>query len=101
MQHDFEARLDGNPSTFRVKIAVLDTGYDPSDAFIRGSSSRIAAHHCLQDAQRADQDINGHGTHILGFLLKHAPFADLHVLRIPHAQISDGIDYVARVSHFG
>lgn len=77
MEHDFKAHLDGAPSSPRVRIAVLDTGFDSSDTFIRGSSSRVAEHRCLQDGYRADQDQHGHGTHILAFLLKYAPFAEL------------------------
>ena len=99
MRNCFEIRLSRENCGPRVKIALLDSGFDPTDPFIRGSSERIIQHHCLEQNSRANEDPKGHGTHILASLLKYAPFADLYVLRISDADSVDSADGVARVRY--
>ena len=74
--------------TSRVKIAVLDTGIDWSDSYIRGAKDRIEGWKNWTD-DRQDQDIkqqvydsSGHGTHVAALLLKTAPEAKIYVSRV-------------------
>lgn len=39
----------------------------------------------MDPSLRADEDTDGHGTHILTSLLRYAPFADLYVLRLSNS----------------
>lgn len=74
--------------TSRVKIAVLDTGIDWSDSYIRGAKDRImewknwADDRQEQDSQQRVHDDAGHGTHVTALLLKTAPEAKIYVSRV-------------------
>lgn len=74
--------------TSRVKIAVLDTGIDWSDSFIRGAKDRIvnwknwADDRQDKDSQQQVHDGAGHGTHVTALLLKTAPEAKIFVSRV-------------------
>ncbi|KAL7962975.1 peptidase S8/S53 domain-containing protein [Trichoderma compactum] len=57
-------------TTSRIRIVVLDTGYDPD------------AKDFVEENQPKAKDENGHGTHILSVLMKVAPAADVFMARI-------------------
>ncbi|KAF7161736.1 hypothetical protein CNMCM5623_007223 [Aspergillus felis] len=69
----------------RIKIAVLDTGYDPETDFFRDKQRkrRIKAFQdwVVKDSTTAE-DEDGHGTHVLSLVMKIAPAADIFVCRI-------------------
>jgi len=78
----------GDMNASRVKVAVLDTGIDWSDPFVRGAKDRIKGWMNLaDDREEADQrksvhDASGHGTHVAALLLKTSPESDLYVGRV-------------------
>ena len=70
--------------TDRTRIAILDTGFDPSAVFFNRQRKRR-----LQDwvdyverNQPNPKDEDGHGTHVLSVLMKVAPGADVFVARV-------------------
>jgi hypothetical protein len=74
--------------TSRVKVAVLDTGIDWSDSYIRGAEDRIvewknwADDRDDKDSQHQVYDSAGHGTHVTALLLKTAPEAKVYISRV-------------------
>lgn len=77
----------------RIRIAVLDTGFQPPDSLmtnyesekrirVEQSDTFLAQVEGDQDTRdwRLDQD--GHGTNVALILLKVAPVADLHIARV-------------------
>lgn len=91
--------------TSRVKIAVLDTGIDWNDSYIRGAKDRIvnwknwADDRQDKDSQQQVHDSAGHGTHVTALLLKTAPEAKIYVSRVANhngAMISP--EMIAKVS---
>ncbi|KAI1286602.1 hypothetical protein F5Y03DRAFT_405879 [Xylaria venustula] len=68
----------------RIRIAVLDTGYDPDAVFFsRDRKRRLRGwkDYAEKDQPRA-KDEDGHGTHVLSVLMKVAPAADIFVARV-------------------
>lgn len=79
---------DPLPSHIRkVKLAILDTGVDPSHEFMTAKgSSRIHRYVDFTTAE-PDQyakptDTCGHGTHVAGLILQLAPSVELYVGRV-------------------
>ena len=72
----------------RVKVAVLDTGIDWADPFIRGIKERIQGWKNfadnLQNVNGPEEvhDAAGHGTHVAALLLKTSPESDVFIARI-------------------
>lgn len=87
----------------RIRIAVLDTGYDPNSAFFldRARKRRIQM---WKDMTTADattaRDEHGHGTHVLSLLMKVIPSADFYVARVARntGELAESTNNVARVS---
>jgi len=83
-----EERQDGSldvteiPGKRRVRIAILDTGFDRKDLAILANVERIKGMRSWVDGGKADEDIIGHGTHTIALLLKMAPEADIFVARV-------------------
>jgi len=74
-----------NQNTKSVKIAVLDTGVDVTNSFIKGAMKkpqRIKATRSFVDGVKDAQDLHGHGTHVTALLLKVAPDAHLYIARV-------------------
>jgi len=89
----------------RIRIAVLDTGFDCKSPFFqfRDRRSRLGRH-CWKDwveDSPVPKDIDGHGTHIVGLVMRIAPQADVFVARV--AQNKTGLlaasDIVAEVQY--
>ncbi|KAE8450714.1 hypothetical protein EG329_006059 [Mollisiaceae sp. DMI_Dod_QoI] len=80
----------------RIKIAILDTGYDPNtpDFHTPLIKSRIKDYKSWVGDSLKPQDSNGHGTHATALLLKTAPFADVYI-----ARIADDSDNLSKVGH--
>jgi len=74
----------------RIKIAVLDTGYDSSSNFFKDEirPPRITWKDFHNDSEVA-QDEDGHGTQVLSLVMKVAPAADIYVVRV--AKSSDAL----------
>jgi len=68
----------------RVRIAILDTGYDDDTPFFFSPSvqERLKGWKDLVDGSANPQDSHGHGTHLVSLVLKCAPEADIYVARI-------------------
>jgi subtilisin family serine protease len=80
----------------RIKVAVLDTGIDPSHPFIQEKWMRPETddnNDPLEDrgyfdfvsessAPTTPEDTCGHGTHVAGLILQLAPFVKLYVARV-------------------
>lgn len=91
-------------SNKRTKIAVLDTGIDLRNGYIKSQKDRIKEmRNWVPNAEESVvlEDVNdvfGHGTHIAGLVLKVAPCADICVGRIASGKFLDkGETYVAEV----
>lgn len=87
---DLIDRIDYSPNfeSSKVKVAILDTGVDLEDSFIRGAKDRIRdCKNWADDREDLDEhhqvhDASGHGTHVAALLLKTAPEADVYIGRI-------------------
>lgn len=69
----------------RIRIAVLDTGYDPTTPFFSDRSRKRRIQR-WKDMAAGDSesavDEDGHGTHVLSILMKVIPVADFYVARV-------------------
>ena len=85
----------------RVKIAMLDTGYDPHNAAILSNSSRIAGYQDFTGSHSSTSacDLSGHGTHGLALLLRSACNANIYVGRVGTTMRDLSEDAVVKVSH--
>ncbi|KIW11595.1 hypothetical protein PV08_10896 [Exophiala spinifera] len=73
----------------RVKVAVLDTGYDPASIFFSEPERKIRIQRWKDFARRlpnqtksAREDNDGHGTHVLSLVMTIAAAADVYVARV-------------------
>ncbi|KAF5701633.1 peptidase S8 subtilisin kexin sedolisin [Fusarium globosum] len=68
----------------RIRIAVLDTGYDPGAIFFnRDRRRRLKSwKDFVELGQATPKDEEGHGTHVLSVLMQVAPAADIFVARV-------------------
>lgn len=91
------------PKRNRVKIAVLDTGFDATHLDIKATRKRpdgidrIVDHKSWVDGQRADRDSVGHGTHITALLLRMTADADLYIACISANSSVGSSAHVAQV----
>jgi hypothetical protein len=73
-------------SVSRIKIAVLDTGYDKKTPFLAEDELRqkcLLGWKDFSDAQEKDAvDQDSHGTQVLSLVMKVAPAAEVYVARI-------------------
>jgi hypothetical protein len=76
-----------------VRIAIIDTGFDPRHPLIMGQDyrrldSRIkAAQSFANGADPRDiQDVVGHGTHALGLLLTVATCAEIYIAKVSNQE---------------
>ncbi|GLA16157.1 hypothetical protein AnigIFM62618_002726 [Aspergillus niger] len=68
----------------RVRIAILDTGYDDNAPFFFSPDvmERLKGWKDWADGSIQPEDCHGHGTHLVSLVLKCAPDADIYVARI-------------------
>lgn len=85
----------------RVRIAVLDTGYDDNAPFFffPDVQGRLKGWKDWVDGSDQPKDLHGHGTHLVSLVLKCAPEADIYVARIAESpnQLLDSSENVAKV----
>ncbi|KAF4448159.1 hypothetical protein F53441_8394 [Fusarium austroafricanum] len=74
----------GKQPPSRVRIAVLDTGYDPDVVMFQNPhhKRRLRDWKDFAAGSGARQDEDGHGTHVLSLIMKVAPAADIYVARV-------------------
>ncbi|PNP46596.1 hypothetical protein THARTR1_10713 [Trichoderma harzianum] len=88
----FEAFAAGARTFKPVRIAILDSGFDPENPLIRTDDQqldpRIRGWQSFVNQTATDQvrDEIGHGTHALGLLLKVATCAEIYVARIANRE---------------
>lgn len=84
----------------RVRIAVLDTGYDDNAPFffLPDVEARLKGWKDWVDGSDQPKDLHGHGTHLVSLALKCAPEADIYVARIAESpnQLLDSSENVAK-----
>lgn len=88
-----------------VRIAIIDTGFDPRHPFIMGQDRRLdlrikAAQNFAHGTDARDiQDVVGHGTHALGLLLKVATCAEIYIAKVANKENveRDSYDAIAKV----
>lgn len=73
-----------NPSYKRIRIAVLDTGYDPKAEFFvdRDRNERLRGWKDWVTDSAWPRDDEGHGSRVLSLIMKVAPMADVYVARV-------------------
>lgn len=86
----------------RLRVAILDTGYDAEAVFfgIQARRQRLKGWMDYVDDSEHPVDSNGHGTHTVSVLMKVAPLADVYVARIARdrACLGTATDSIRRVS---
>ncbi|KAK3177310.1 hypothetical protein K4F52_009876 [Lecanicillium sp. MT-2017a] len=87
----------GESGNAALKIAVLDTGIDMSHPIIDDEQSRIKDFKTWCGG-RADEDADGHGTHIAGILLDLTRNVDLYIGKIIDTESVESRDHIAQVS---
>ena len=93
-----------NRSLERIRIAVLDTGYDPATTFFKDPDRRRRIRKWkdyVVEGSTTGQDKNGHGTHVLSLVMKVAPAADIYVARVARdtKDLENSTGNVAKVKH--
>lgn len=93
-------RLKGIQTPEKIRIAVLDTGIDPTDMMIKPAMSRIIDKRSWVGSPESYMDKYGHGTHVTRLLLKMAPAAEIYVAKITDNKSVDPQDMsrIAEVS---
>jgi subtilisin family serine protease len=81
----------GSGSFKPVRIAILDSGYDPDHPLLLSELPRIKDKQSFVHQTQSDEcrDEIGHGTHALGLLLKVAPYAEIYIAKIAHRETLD------------
>ncbi|KAG5659092.1 hypothetical protein KAF25_000294 [Fusarium avenaceum] len=82
--HNISQKVDQNISSRAVRIAILDTGYDPEAVFFRVPDRQRQMkgwRDCAGNSQ-VPIDENGHGTHTIALAMKVAPLASFFVARV-------------------
>lgn len=67
-----------------IRVAILDTGYDPEAVFfsVSGRRQRLKGWRDFVASSDVPIDETGHGTHTVALVMKAAPFADIFVARV-------------------
>lgn len=81
-------------SHVRIRIAILDTGYDPESILLHSQarSNRLKKGHWKDfvAGSMSPIDEDGHGSCVQSLVMQLAPFADIYVARI--ARRSEGLE---------
>lgn len=88
-----------------VRIAILDSGFDPKNPLIVGEDQRLdprikGVQNFVYGTESQDiQDEIGHGTHALGLLLNVATCAEIYIARVANQETlcRDNYDAIANV----
>lgn len=92
--------VEAGRGTFEpVRIAILDSGFDPENPLLMTEDQRLdprikAAQSFIHQTESYDiRDEIGHGTHALGLLLKVATCAEVYIARIARRETLDRNTY--------
>ena len=68
----------------RIKVAILDTGYDRNAEFFNNASrkNRMRDWKDWVNGSSSPEDDDSHGTHVVSLIMKTAPAADIYVARV-------------------
>lgn len=101
----YQKRIMNLSNDRRIRIAILDTGVDEKNGFIKG----VRRLRNLKDkkdktlkqfesfVEGPKDDSYGHGTNVAALVLKIAPEADLYIAKISHGQEMDRVDQIFKV----
>ncbi|RYP66887.1 hypothetical protein DL771_007544 [Monosporascus sp. 5C6A] len=98
-------RLKGMQTPEKIRIAVLDTGIDPTDTMIKPAMLRIKDKRSWVGSPENCVDNYGHGTHVTRLLIKMAPAAEIYVAKITDnknvdpedmSRIAEAIDWAVK-----
>jgi hypothetical protein len=99
-----EGSIENSSRTFEpVRIAILDSGFDPSNSLLLNDDQRLdprikRVQNFVRGAGPFDiQDEIGHGTHALGLLLSVATCAEIYIARVANKETlsRDSYDAIA------
>ena len=92
--------IEAGRRTFQpVRIAILDSGFDPGNPLLRTDEQRLDprikdVRSFVHQTEPFDiQDEIGHGTYALGLLLKVATCAEIYIARIANRETLDRDSY--------
>lgn len=96
---------NGSRSFEPVRIAILDSGFDPKNSLLINDDQRLdprikGVQNFVHGTETWDiQDEIGHGTHALGLLLKVATCAEIYIARVANQETlgRDSYDAIAKV----
>jgi subtilisin family serine protease len=82
-------RFFSSPNTSRVRIAILDTGYDGNSPFFSLATrhKRLILWKDFAKDGLEPVDDDGHGTHVVSLAMKMAPAADICVARVASSSV--------------
>jgi len=83
----------------RIRVAILDSGVDPMDPFIRRELKRRIKYQSFIPGLESVEDKVGHGTHTAALLLRTAQNADVYIGRITIDGKIWSSDQIAKVSN--
>jgi hypothetical protein len=80
--------LSGSRAFEPVRIAILDSGFDPTNPHIEHDTPRLQDIRSFVPGTNSSdmQDEIGHGTHSLGLLLKFATCAEIYVAKVANQE---------------
>lgn len=100
---NFRNRASSQVSIPRIKVAILDTGYDKDAIFFnQDRDTRLKGWKDWVDNLPYPQDQDGHGTHVLSLIMKIAPAADIFVSRVSKDEkdLQNASNNIAQVIRF-
>jgi hypothetical protein len=90
-------RLGITSATEPVKIAILDTGVQGSHELILANKRRIKESLSFLTDDESTEDMDGHGTHVAGLLLRVAKVSDIYIGRVAKSNQLESPESVAKV----
>lgn len=89
--------------TSRIRIAILDTGFDPESPFFssRVRNARVKGWKDWVSNSPEHQDQDGHGTHVMSLAMKIASEADIFMARVAKGaeDLQEASQNIAEVTH--
>ena len=83
----------------RIRITILDTGYDDDSVLFDSCRDRLKGWKDFIEGAAAGTDVDGHGTHLVALIMQIAPEADVYVARVARnsKELQFAINNVAEV----